>query len=64
MTLAESDNHFRQFLGHDVPGGCDRCDSFQRFRQIDTGIWNVTIHHEETCPTYLQIKRRTRKARR
>ena len=37
--------------GARIPGGCDRCDSYQTVAITDYGA-NITVHHDDVCPDY------------
>jgi hypothetical protein len=51
-----------QMAGQRIPGGCDDCDAYQEMTKQD-GIYVLTVHHDDTCPTWQQIRAR-RKAQR
>ena len=38
--------------GHPMPGGCDDCTAYQRVTRHDTGVYVLTVHHDDTCPDY------------
>lgn len=44
-------------IGIRFRGGCDDCDAWQEMRR-DHGIYVMTVHHDDTCPTWQQIQRR------
>jgi hypothetical protein len=44
--------------GAAIPGGCDRCDAYQTVTAVSNGIWSLTIHHDDDCPVWLQIRAR------
>jgi len=46
-----------QFIGSQVPGGCDDCEAHQEVESdLDhPGIWNVSTVHDITCPTYRRM---------
>jgi hypothetical protein len=53
--------------GAKVPGGCDSCNAYQTVGQLDAGLWKITVHHDDDCPTFAQIdsnRRRHGKQRR
>lgn len=33
-----------------IPGGCDDCDAVQRLTTDGTGIYVLTVFHDDTCP--------------
>ncbi len=37
--------------GGDLPGGCEDCDAYQTVGQLERGVWSVTVHHDDDCPT-------------
>lgn len=37
--------------GARIPGGCEDCDAYQTARPLAAGVWQVTVHHDDTCPT-------------
>ena len=39
-----------------IPGGCDDCDAYQTFQKVG-GVYLLTVHHDETCPTYRRHRR-------
>lgn len=41
----------RQLAGRRVPGGCGDCDAYQVMTE-DSGVFVLTVHHDDTCPTY------------
>jgi len=45
--------------GAEVPGGCDDCDAYQTVAAVERGIWVVTVHHDDDCPTLRRIRRRS-----
>lgn len=38
--------------GHRMPGGCDDCTAFQTLDRHDSGVYLLTVHHDDTCPSY------------
>lgn len=38
--------------GHRLPDGCDDCTAYQTLDRHDTGVYVLTVHHDDTCPTY------------
>ena len=55
--MSNLDNIFQAFAGHRIPGGCDDCDAYQEMTQQD-GIYVLTVHHDDTCSTWQQIRAR------
>lgn len=47
---------FGQFDGARIPGGCDNCDAYQTVTPIVAGAWQVTVHHDDWCPTLQAIE--------
>jgi len=45
--------------GHRMPGGCDDCTAYQTVEQHDPGVYLLTVHHDDTCPSYLAMPRST-----
>lgn len=41
-----------------IPGGCPDCNANQTLTQDNStpSLWHLTIHHDETCPNYKQMK--------
>jgi hypothetical protein len=37
--------------GARIPGGCDHCDAYQTTGPVSTGVWSITVHHDDDCPT-------------
>jgi hypothetical protein len=48
---------FDGMAGQRIPGGCDDCDAYQEMTK-QHGIYVMTVHHDDTCPTWLQIRAR------
>jgi len=40
-----------------IPGGCDDCNAFQTVDARHAPIYRVTVHHDNTCPTFRAMKR-------
>ncbi len=38
--------------GHRMPGGCDDCTAHQTVERQATGVYELTVHHDDTCPAY------------
>jgi len=51
------DDMFSPLVGRQVEGGCDDCDAYQTVR-AELGGWWITVHHDDCCPAWLQIRRR------
>jgi hypothetical protein len=45
--------------GRQIPGGCDTCDAYQTVRPLTAGVWNITVHHDDECPTLARIEARS-----
>ena len=43
--------------GHRMPGGCGDCTAFQTLDRHDSGVYVLTVHHDDTCPTYRGMTR-------
>jgi len=41
--------------GHRMPGGCKDCSAYQTLDRHDTGVYILTVHHDDTCPAYRQL---------
>jgi hypothetical protein len=39
-----------------LPGGCLDCDAYRTFVAEAPGLYLLTVHHDETCPAYRQLK--------
>jgi hypothetical protein len=48
---------FESMAGQRIPGGCDDCDAYQEMTK-QHGIYVMTVHHDDTCPTWQQIRAR------
>lgn len=46
--------------GKRIPGGCDTCDAYQTIDAVEAGVWKISVHHDEWCPTLAAIERRHR----
>lgn len=44
--------------GAEIPGGCDDCDAYQTVEAVQSGVWVLTVHHDDSCPTWMAIQRR------
>jgi len=51
-TLAEL---FEAMAGQRIPGGCDDCNAYQTMMTRQDGIHVLTIHHDDTCPTWRRM---------
>lgn len=54
LTVSEL---FAALNGTVIPGGCDTCDAEQAIERKG-GITHITIHHDDTCPTWRRIQAR------
>ena len=45
-------------IGHVIPGGCDDCTAEQTVRRDPRhpDIWRLLITHDDTCPTYREMR--------
>lgn len=39
---------------------CPDCNSETTLHQDASGVWRLTLHHDDTCPTFRAITRGTR----
>lgn len=44
--------------GTRIPGGCDTCDAYQTVEPVLSGWWNISVHHDDWCPTLAAMERR------
>lgn len=51
LPQSEASRVFGPLDGARVPGGCDTCDAFQTAEPSGAGVWLVTVHHDDWCPT-------------
>ena len=53
----------RSFVGQEIPGGCDTCDTFQIVEPDPTSplIWRMRVHHDDWCPTYRAMQHQPRR---
>ena len=42
--------------GRRIAGGCEDCDAWQTAHRDAIGMWHLTVHHDDTCPTYRVIQ--------
>jgi hypothetical protein len=42
-----------------IPGGCETCNAEQHMKQVRPGIWSIGIAHDEDCPTWIEIQRKS-----
>ena len=54
MTISEI---FDGMAGQHIPGGCDDCDAYQQMTK-QHGVYVITVHHDDTCPSWQQIRTR------
>ncbi len=47
----------QSLTGQRIPGGCDECDAYQEITR-QHGIHVINVCHDDTCPTWRQIKAR------
>lgn len=38
------------FIGHQVPGGCEDCGAFQTLEREAVGVYVVRVFHDQSCP--------------
>jgi hypothetical protein len=43
---------YAQLRDKRIPGGCPDCGAYQTMRQERPNVYTLTIHHDDTCPTY------------
>ena len=48
---------FSALVGHEIPGGCDRCDALQVMTEDDDapGVWHLQVQHDAGCPFLLAL---------
>lgn len=46
-----------QLTGRRIPGGCLDCDAYQTVDTSQAPVFHLTVHHDDTCPTYRKIRR-------
>jgi hypothetical protein len=46
------------FDGAQIPGGCDQCDAYQTAAAVQAGIWVITVHHDNWCPSLRAMQKR------
>lgn len=44
--------------GRRLPGGCDDCTAYQTVQQQTPGVFLLTVHHDDSCPTYRAMRPR------
>jgi hypothetical protein len=37
--------------GARISGGCYHCDAYQTMKTVGGGVWELTVHHDDGCPT-------------
>ncbi len=42
--------------GGQIPGGCETCDAYQTVELAGSGVWRITVHQDEDCATYQQVR--------
>jgi hypothetical protein len=35
--------------GKRIPGGCEMCDAFQMVEPAGSGVWTLTVYHDDNC---------------
>lgn len=50
---------FADLSGRRLPGGCDDCTAYTVLTETLPGVIVVNVHHDDTCPAYRQMQRRT-----
>jgi hypothetical protein len=55
MALTFDSFGLDRLAGLQVPGGCDDCDAYQTVDARRAPIYRVTVHHDQTCPTYRRL---------
>lgn len=43
-------------LGLRVAGGCRDCPAYQTVAVDASGLWHLTIHHDDDCTTWMAIR--------
>ena len=43
--------------GQRIPGGCPDCSAYQTVDASHAPIYRVNVHHDESCPSYLAMRR-------
>lgn len=44
-------DYLAALVGQRIPGGCDQCpDPYQTVKHDLSGVWIVTVHHDDGCP--------------
>lgn len=47
--------------GQRIPGGCEDCDAYQTVDTTQPPIYRITVHHDDTCPTYQAMQEQQRR---
>lgn len=42
--------------GDQIPGGCPACDAYQTVEPLAAGAWQVTVHHDHGCPSFVAMQ--------
>lgn len=37
-------------VGRRTPGGCEDCSAYQTVVRTGDGVYDLTVHHDDTCP--------------
>ena len=45
-------SYLDDLTGHRIAGGCEDCTAYQTVTDHGDGLYVLTIHHDETCPSY------------
>ena len=46
-------------IGGQMPGGCEKCDAYQKLTEQSPGVFLMNVYHDDDCPEL----RRMRQAR-
>jgi hypothetical protein len=59
MTTRTFFDDLKALVDTEIPGGCDTCaDPVQILTKHETGIWILTTHHDDDCPTLARYQGR------
>jgi hypothetical protein len=39
-----------------IPGGCEHCEATQVVRAVDSGVWRLTVRHQDDCPVLARLR--------
>lgn len=42
--------------GARVAGGCDHCDAYQTVQPRTAGVWDLYVHHDDSCPVLRYVE--------